>query len=84
MTDIAANLWSREVRLWRIPPLLLDGVAAINTQIARITGHAPMLTPPKLRELRHENWVVENTRIHQATGWTPNIQLKDGLAGLAI
>ena len=84
MTDIAADLWSRRVRLWRVPQGLLNSVAAINTRMAKITGHAPMLTPPKLRELRHENWVVENTRIKQATGWEPSIQLRHGLNGLKI
>lgn len=84
MIDIAANLWSRRVRLWCVPPLLLDGVAAINARMARLTGRAPMLTPPKLRELRHENWVAENKSIHEITGWIPAIQLRDGLEGLAI
>ncbi|MCP4842966.1 MAG: SDR family NAD(P)-dependent oxidoreductase, partial [Halieaceae bacterium] len=84
MSDIAADLWSRKIRLWRVPQVLLNSVAVINTRMARITGRAPMLTPPKLRELRHEDWVVENTQIQRATGWEPNIQLKGGLNELGI
>ena len=84
MADIAADLWSRKIRLWRVPQVLLNSVAVINTRMARITGRAPMLTPPKLRELRHEDWVVENTHIQRATGWEPNIQLKGGLNELGI
>ena len=36
---------------------------ALNLRLARITGKAPMLTPPKLRELRHADWVVDNRTI---------------------
>ena len=43
-----------------------------------------MLTPPKLRELRHENWVVDNSAITAATGWTPAVELEAGLATLKI
>jgi nucleoside-diphosphate-sugar epimerase len=38
-----------------------------------------MLTPPKLRELRHTNWVTDNSRIAELTGWAPNIGLAEGL-----
>lgn len=84
MADIAAQFWSRPVRLWRVPSWLLDSIAALNSGIAGITGRAPMLTPPKLRELRHEDWVVDNRAITAATGWTPRIGLQAGLATLKI
>ena len=43
-----------------------------------------MLTPPKLRELRHEDWVVDNGAITAATGWVPRLGLRDGLATLKL
>lgn len=82
MADIAAQIWHRKVRLWRVPAWLLNSVAAANSALARLTGSAPMLTPPKLRELRHRNWVVDNKAITAATGWTPGISLHDGLEEL--
>jgi nucleoside-diphosphate-sugar epimerase len=82
MADIAAQTWSRKVRLWRVPPWLLNSVAALNSSLARLTGSAPMLTPPKLRELRHSDWVVDNQAITTATGWTPSVSLRDGLEQL--
>lgn len=84
MADVAAEHWSRPVRLWQVPRTLLDGIAALNCRTASITGRAPMLTPPKLRELRHDNWVVDNGAITTATGWTPLVGLKQGLETLKI
>lgn len=81
---IGESLWSRRVRLWQIPGWLLDAVAATNSAIAPVVGHAPMLTPPKLRELRHPDWVSDNAAITQATGWEPKTHLKDGLRALQI
>jgi nucleoside-diphosphate-sugar epimerase len=84
MADIAAQHWSRPVRLLRVPSWLLNAVARFNTNSARITGNLPMLTPPKLRELRHDNWVTDNDAITAATGWTATIELPDGLKQLNI
>ena len=56
----------------------------IRIGIANITGRAPMLTPPKLRELRHNDWVVDNDAITLATGWTPVVELREGLEQLKI
>jgi nucleoside-diphosphate-sugar epimerase len=84
LANIAADHWSRKVRLWRIPGWLLNGVAAVNSNAARVTGKAPMLTPPKLRELRHEDWVVDNGPMTTVTGWTPRLGLCEGLDQLKL
>ena len=42
-----------------------------------------MLTPPKLRELRHPDWVVDNHAITETTGWQPSIDLQKGLEMLS-
>jgi nucleoside-diphosphate-sugar epimerase len=79
MTSIAATTWGQRVRLWRVPAWLLDTVAQLNIRVAGITGGAPMLTPAKLRELRHRDWVVDNDAISAITEWTPTIALSEGL-----
>lgn len=79
MASIAAIIWDRKVRLWRVPSWLLNAAARLNVMLAGITGSAPMLTPPKLRELRHPNWVADNQAITTATGWTPHVSLQEGL-----
>lgn len=82
MADIAGATWARRVRLWRVPAWLLNTVAQMNIKVAGITGGAPMLTPPKLRELRHTDWVVNNEAITTSTGWAPSISLHEGLEEL--
>lgn len=84
LADIAAQHWSRKVRLFRVPPWLLNMIATLNSKVAGITGSAPMLTPPKLRELRHANWVTDNGAITAATGWTPTVELREGLQQLKL
>ena len=84
MAAIAGEHWSRKVRLWQVPSWLLNTVASINSRLAAITGRAPMLTPPKLRELRHPDWVMDNEAITAATGWEPHVELPDGLKLLNI
>jgi nucleoside-diphosphate-sugar epimerase len=38
-----------------------------------------MLTPEKLRELRHPDWVCDNDAIQQVLDWQPQVQLEEGL-----
>jgi nucleoside-diphosphate-sugar epimerase len=84
MVDIAAQHWSRRIRLVRVPRWLLNTIAKANSALAGLTGNAPMLTPPKLRELRHSDWVADNHAITAATGWTPKIGLREGLEQLKL
>ncbi|MCK4787185.1 MAG: RmlD substrate-binding protein, partial [Desulfobacteraceae bacterium] len=61
------------------PVLFLELLAVLNTMAARLTGYAPMLSPGKVREFRHSNWVCDNTLLIRETGWTPRIRLEEGL-----
>ena len=82
MADLVSHIRGRRVRLWQVPRWLLDCVAQVNVHSARLFGRAPMLTPPKLRELRHRDWVVHNRGITEATGWRPDTGLQQGLEQL--
>ena len=67
------------VRQVRIPAPFLSLLAAVNFAAARVAGHAPMLTPGKVRELRHPDWVCDNTSFTCETGWIPRVSLEEGL-----
>jgi nucleoside-diphosphate-sugar epimerase len=82
MAAIAGGVWQRKVRLVRLPGPLLDVLACANLALSRALTYAPMLTPAKLRELRHPNWVVDNEAITAATGWQPQVRLSKGLEEL--
>jgi nucleoside-diphosphate-sugar epimerase len=84
-TEIAAlveQVWQRRVRLVQIPGWLLDSVTAANLALARLLGYAPMLTPAKVRELRHRDWVVDNDKLQAEINWQPGIPLQQGLTEL--
>jgi nucleoside-diphosphate-sugar epimerase len=84
MTVIAEKAFGRKIRLWQVPRWLLNSVARVNSYLAGLTGRDPMLTPPKLRELRHLDWVTHHTAISSATGWTPDVDLPEGLRQLGL
>lgn len=69
----------RPVRLIRIPILLLQAAAYGNLRVSRALGYAPMLTPGKVRELTHPDWVCTDAALRQASGWAPRFLLEDGM-----
>lgn len=79
---IAARVRAGRVLRLPLPTALLGPIATANARLARWTGRAPMLTPGKVRELRHPDWVCDNRAITEATGWTPTIDLEAGLRRL--
>ena len=78
ITKVAALRARRIIRL-PLPAPLLRSIAAMNVTTARLIGYAPMLTPGKVRELWHPDWVGDNTALTAATGWQPGFTLEQGL-----
>jgi nucleoside-diphosphate-sugar epimerase len=76
---IVEQVCRHRVRLLRVPAWVLDITARLNRQTSRIFGYAPMLTPEKLRELRHTDWVCDHAALQATTGWQPRVQLEEGL-----
>jgi len=68
------------VRKIPIPVLLLRLAAWGNLGAARLLGYAPMLTPGKVREITHPDWVCDSHHFTDAIGWRPIIGLESGLA----
>ena len=76
---IVGELCNRKVRVVRAPSWLLDLPAWVNSRIGATLGTSPMLTPEKLRELRHHDWVCDNTEFQQSIDWRPQVKLAEGL-----
>lgn len=70
---------NRPVRLVALPAWILDLFANTNNVCARLLHYAPMLTPAKLRELRHPDWVCDGTALQTTLAWRPAVTLADGL-----
>ncbi len=76
---IVSELCQRRVRAIEVPSLLLDIPAWFNVRVSPWFGHAPMLTPQKLNELRHADWVCDNEAVSHLLDWKPRVQLREGL-----
>lgn len=76
---IAARTHGRPVRLLRLPRAGLNLAGTVNLRLARWFGYQPMLTPEKLRELRHPDWICDNGALAEALGWQPTIDLERAL-----
>ncbi len=66
----------------RLPVQMLRLMASVNITMSRLFGYAPMLSPGKVRELRHERWLCDNEPFTRRTGWTPAISLAQGAEDL--
>jgi nucleoside-diphosphate-sugar epimerase len=73
------NLRTKSVISIKMPMVLVRLISALNLLASRAFGYAPMLTPGKVRELSHSDWVCDNTALSSATGWTPRVLLPEGL-----
>ncbi len=79
---VVEALCGRSIYTIKIPISLVRLTGFINVQRANIFGGMPMLTPGKVRELNHPNWVADNSPLHRDTGWKPKVTLAEGLRQL--
>jgi nucleoside-diphosphate-sugar epimerase len=64
---------------FRVSELPMNVAAKLNQVAASVIGYAPMFTPGKVREIRHPDWVCDNSMFCQAANWTPRVCLEEGL-----
>lgn len=76
---IASELLQRPVRGLPVPAGLLKSLAWGNRVAAGLFGYAPMLTPGKVRELLHPDWVSRGNGAPRIAGWQPRNPLPAGL-----
>jgi nucleoside-diphosphate-sugar epimerase len=79
LTNTVARIIRKPVRRFRIPVALMQAAARGNLCLSRAFGYAPMLTPGKVRELTHPDWVCDDAALRRATGWTPRFLLEAGM-----
>ena len=77
ITAIACDTWQRPVTHIRVPVTLLKCLAHANLLLARTFRYRAMLTPGKVNEITHDNWVCDNTPLTNCLGWKPEISLSD-------
>lgn len=67
------------VRRVPVPVPMLNFAASMNVLTARLLGYAPMLTPGKVREITHPDWVCDNESFCREFAWQPEFRLEHGL-----
>lgn len=78
VVDTIARTRGRRVRRVPVSARFLDTAAWLNQTLGRRLGFAPMLTPGKLRELRHPDWVCDNDAWCRQVDWQPEVDLAEG------
>jgi len=79
---IATQLNGKKPYCFPIPRLVMQILASANAALARLVGYQPMLTPGKVREIFHSDWVCDNTTISMAIDWQPQVLFRDGMKRL--
>lgn len=79
---IASHLNGKKPCCFQIPRLLMQILGLANTSLARLAGYQPMLTPGKVREIFHPDWVCDNNTISRAIDWQPQVLFRDGMKRL--
>lgn len=78
---LAQRTWARPIRGIMIPDYLIRNIAVANLWLARILHYSAMLTPGKVNELQHHDWVCDNTKLMDALPvWQPRIRLQNVLS----
>ena len=73
------RLRGKPVFRFQVSELPMNVAARLNQIAASLIGYAPMFTPGKVRELRHPDWVCDNSVFCQAANWKPTMCLEEGL-----
>ena len=76
--------FGRRVRIVPIPAAVLRVVGLTNQAAARLLHYAPMLTPGKVRELLHPDWVCSGPDMQGCSGWRPEWSLRESLPVLSL
>ncbi|MGI9228263.1 MAG: NAD-dependent epimerase/dehydratase family protein [Gammaproteobacteria bacterium] len=81
---IGEQVWRRRIRKLPVPVGLLRGAARINLYMARLLRYPAMLTPGKINEITHPDWVCDNDKLTKQTGWVPQIRLADAIDAATV
>ncbi|MFT5134019.1 MAG: nucleoside-diphosphate-sugar epimerase [Gammaproteobacteria bacterium] len=79
LAELARDNWQRSVIKIPIPIALLKMLAVTNLGLARLLHYSPMLTPGKVCEITHPDWICDNTPLSRSLDWQPGIRLADAM-----
>ena len=66
-----------------IPGPLLHIMALGSELVGGVTGHPPILTREKLKEITAGDWICSSDKLRGRLGWSPRISLAEGIRATA-
>ncbi len=75
LVDLAGQAQGRHISLTLLPRPVVVLAAVLTSWFSRLSGKAFILSPAKVRELYHPEWVAKGVEIE---GWQPQVQFKKG------
>ncbi len=82
LTEIAGTALNRRVRCLALPRAGLMLAARINLLLSRLARYQPLLSPGKVRELTHSDWVCGDNLNAAVPDWQPRHTLQSALPDL--
>ncbi len=80
--QISECFFNRKIRMLQVPSPILSLAAHSNVLLSKPLNYSPMLTPGKVRELLHQNWVSGGASY--ISNWKAKVDLKIGLGTLYL
>ncbi|PHZ83826.1 epimerase [Paremcibacter congregatus] len=73
----AQELRVRPLRV-TVPKIILKTIAYGNVLFSTLFRYTPMVTPEKVNELYHPDWICHGTHVMKLTNWNPETNLEKG------
>ena len=78
VAEAGGRALGRRVACISMPRAILLAAAAASLAAHGLVGRTPLVTPGKVRELYHPDWVCDDHAMAAATGWSPVVPLEEG------
>ncbi len=72
-------LWVLRVFQRVIVTVVMRMIAGVDSRLARLAGRAATVTPEKVNELYHDDWVCRDNPVTELTGWRPKVDIDEGM-----
>ena len=76
--DTAANILKTKPFKFILPRFILKIHGHINVLFSTIFGYIPMITPEKVNEFCHPDWICRGPHVMRMTKWKPETNLEQG------
>lgn len=75
----AGKARGRKVRCVYLPKSMVKLAGLVEVAIAKRRGRTPEVTPGKVSELYHPDWVCRHNLLQESSDWVPAVGLSEGL-----